>query len=345
MKMMVVLAAAFTTAACMADPNKRDVAGAPLKRVPVGAAIERSGYATILAAPPPPYRNVPQPVEPQEQSAEARAALRIERMARRPARQMNPDRETRDAARRLIDRLRVGARGNFVDASIERDPDPHYVFHFRRDAAATLARFTDDPSFRAREGGIPPEELEPIVTLWDRRFREQRLVLAGSRSAIEGYAVFYLGVSKAEYDAIAAREGWRVPERVRLKFAPSLDAVQAVAPELRPLVRVFARAQRVIDVDFATASNGILVLRDGCFRVGAAADAPLALFGRNIVLDFDQEGFAEVRSLTDPDDRGRVGEWRVEGASALATEREPGFKELRERCGSGPILVLREPWG
>lgn len=345
MKMMVALAAALTTAACMAGPNKRDVAGAPLKRVPVGAAIERSGYATILAAPPPPYRNVPQPVEPQEQSAEARAALRIERMARRPARQMNPDRETRDAARRLIDRLRVGARGNFVDASIERDPDPHYVFHFRRDAAAALARFTDDPRFRAREGGIPAEELEAIAKLWDQRLRKHRLVLAGETSAIGGYAQLFLGVSEAEYIAIAAREGWRVPEQIRLKFAPSLDAVQAVAPELRPLVRVFARAQRVIAVDFATARNDVLVLRDGCFRVGAAADAPLALFGRNIVLALDQEGFAEVRSLTDPDDRGRVGEWRVEGASALAIEGEPGFKDLRERCGSGPILVLREPWG
>ena len=67
---------------------------------------------------------------------------------------MNPDEATRNAAVQLDRRLRAEARGNYVDVAVERDPLPYYVFDFKCDAAATLARFTGDPRFRARRQGV-----------------------------------------------------------------------------------------------------------------------------------------------------------------------------------------------
>lgn len=339
---MVVLAAVLMTGACVSGPATRDLTPASNRRVPSGATIEPSGYATILAAAPPPYRNAPRPPERPEWSAEARIARRLERAAGRSTVPMNPDRATRSTALSLRDRLRVEARGNFVDVKIERDPEPRFAFYFRRDAVATLARFTNDPRFRARNGGIPKEELEPLYASWERRFRHHRLVQASDLNPIEGYAQMFMGVSEAEYEPIAVREGWKVPASIRLKFAPPLDAAQAVAPSVHPLVRVFARAERVVAYDFASYRNGLVVLRDGCFRIGDAPDAPLALFEREYMLGLDDEGFMEVRSVSDPDDRGRVGELFMAGGYVLPVEGEPGLAALRAQCGAGPIIVARK---
>lgn len=337
---MIVLAAVLMTGACASGPATRDLTPTADRRVPYGAIIEPSGYTTILAAPPPPYRSAPQPPGQPEWSAEERAARRFERTAARSTVPMNPDRATRSTAFSLLDRLRVEARGNFVDVKIERDPEPYYVFYFRRDAAATLARFTNDPRFRARNGGIPRDELEPLYASWERRFRHHRLVQAGDLNPIEGYAQIFLGVSEAEYEPIAVREDWKVPDLIRLKFEPPLDAAQAVAPSVRPFVRVFARAERVVAFDFASYRSGLVVLCDGCFRLGDAPDAPLALFEREYMLALDDEGFMEVRSVSDPDDRGRVGELSMAGGHPLLVEGEPGLEALRAQCGAGPIVVI-----
>lgn len=337
---MVVLAVVLMTGACVSGPATRDLTPAPNRRVLSGATIGASGYATILAAPPPPYRNAPRSPGPPEWSTEARTARRLERAAARSTVPMNPDRATRSTALSLRDRLRVEARGNFVDVKIERDPEPRFAFYFRRDAVATLARVTNDPRFRARTGGIPKEELEPLYSEWERRLRQHRLVQASDLNPIEGYAQIFLGVSEAEYEPIAAREGWKVPDSIRLKFAPPLDAAQAVAPSVQPFVRIFARAERVIAFDFASYRNGLVVLRDGCFHLGDAPDAPFALFEREYMLGLDDEGFMEVRSVSDPDDRGRVGELSMAGGHPLPVEGEPGLEALRARCGAGPIVVI-----
>lgn len=336
---MVVLAAMLMTGACMSGPATRNLTATADGRIPSGAIIEASGYATILRAPPPPYRSAARTPGQPEWSAEERAARRLERTAARSTVPMNPDRATRSTARSLLDRLRVEARGNFVDVKIERDPEPHYVFYFRRDAATTLSRFTNDPRFRARTGGVPKEELEPVYASWERRFRHHRLVQASDLNPIEGYAQMFLGVSEAEYGPIAAREGWAVPEFIRLTFKPPLNDAQAVTPSVLPFIRVFARAERVVTYDFANYRNGLVVLRDGCFRLGDAPDAPLALFERAYMLGLDDGGFMEVRSVSDPDDRGRIGEMSMAGGYVLPVEGEPGLAALRAQCGAGPIIV------
>lgn len=336
---MVVLTAVLMTGACVSAPATRGPTPAFDPSIPSGATIEPSGYATVLKAPQPPYRTAPRPPERPEWGAEAHTARRLDRAAGRSTTPMNPDRATRAAALILRDRLRGEARGNFVDIKVERDPEPHFVFYFRRDAAATLARFTNDPRFRARTGGIPMEELEPLYAGWERRLRQHRLVQASDINPIEGHAQIFMGVSEAEYGAIAAREGWKVPDPIRLKFVPPLHATQAVAQSIRPFVRVFARAERVVPFDFSSYRPGLVVLRDGCFRLGDAADAPLALFEREYILRLDGEGFMEVRSVSDPEDRGRVGELSMAGGHPLPVEGEPHLEALRARCGPGPIVV------
>lgn len=118
---------------------------------PRGATVGASGFATILNAPPRPYDDQPPPPVAQGEGPAEAIARALNISVREASDRVNPDQATRRSASELRRRLRAVARDNFVTAAIERDPLPHFTFYFRRDAAASLSRFTRDPSFRARE--------------------------------------------------------------------------------------------------------------------------------------------------------------------------------------------------
>lgn len=306
---------------------------------PRGAVLEPSGFATILSAPPVPYPDVvpPDPYADQPRPSDAN-----------PYAMMNPDQDTMRAAIQLLARLRTEARGNYVDAMVIRDPKPRYVFYFRRNAAATLARFTSDPRFEAREGGVPAEELEPLFQEWHRRFAKRRLSSTGSLRTFEGDVQINLGVSQAEYEKIAAEEGWpKPPPNVRLTFVQPVDNASAVSPDAAPFVRVFARQDRNPGVVLTVAISGRIILRDGCLRVDRGeAGQPLALFGREAKLGRDAEGYLVVRSPDAPGDlekSARVGEIMTWGGYPAPVENEPGVKALRAQCGGGPIVSVGLP--
>lgn len=90
--------------------------------------------------------------------------------------------------------------------------------------------------------------------------------VGGSVREFEGVVQFEMTIGEAGYRAIAAREGWLLPERVRLKFPPPPNP-RSVDPDLVPLVRVFAREDRLPAVVLSAALGGRLILRDGCFRM------------------------------------------------------------------------------
>ena len=258
---------------------------------------------------------------------------------------MNPDEDTRRAAFALRERLRTGAKGNFVDVRIVRDPLPRFVFYFRRDAAATLRSFSSDPRFQAVEGGVPEEELRPLFEEWLQRFQKHRLVGTGSVRHFEGDVEFELAVSRSEYEEIARREGWRPPPQVKLNFAREVDPASAMAPDLAPFVRVFPRADRSPGIILTSATYGRIILRDGCLRLERPRGGvePLVLFGRETRLQRDEEGYVEVRSIANPEEGGRIGERMVWGGYPPAVESEAAVRELRARCGSDPIVSIGEP--
>ena len=307
---------------------------------PTGARIEASGYATILDAPHVPYPDAP-PALPGEQETERLARERSISVSH-AERMMNPDAATMRAAMALDRRLEREARGNYVDVRIVRDPTPRYQFHFRRDGPETLARFTRDPRFRAVTGGVPPQELQPLVDEWLRRLEPHRLFGGGAADPFEGVVRIDITVGRSEFEAFAAREGWQVPDNVRLSFQPEVDASRAVAPDLAQFIRAFPRADRAPSLILSIANRGRIILVDGCFRLNSA-DGPLVLFGRNTRLVRDEAGYLVVESIGNRQTRGRIAEDMTWGGYPGGTEDEPGVRAIRQHCGSVPIESVGEP--
>jgi hypothetical protein len=327
-------------AACSAQ--SQTTAG-PAPAPPTGATIESSGFATILSVPPEPY--------PESAPAFDRGESEPQRLAREAAisvseaeARMNPDEATRNAAMALRRRLESGARGNYVDVRIVRDPLPRFVFYFRRDAAATLARFTSDKRFSAREGGRPARELQPLFDEWMAKLGKHRLVSGGSIDAFHGEVELDMGVSRSEFEPIAARESWRVPPEVRLDFAREIDPASLVAPDAAPFIRTFPRSDRAPGATLDIAIHGRIVLRDGCFRLDDGhGGGPLVLFGRETALRRDAQGYLMVVSAHYSGARGRIGEEMIWGRHPGAPEDSPPVQEIRRHCGQDPIASVGSP--
>lgn len=310
--------------------------------LPPGVVIAPSGFATLLEAPPVPYSDDPPP-SPAEGEATRLARARGVPLTE-AERMMNPDDAATQAAIALDHRLRSRAPDNYVGMRIIRDPQPRFAFQFRRDAAATLARYTRDPRFVSREGGIPEAELQPIFDLWWPRFQEDRLVGGGSVNGFDGVVQFDMNIDQAGFDAIAARKGWRLPERLKLNFAPPPNP-RAVEPTLAPLVRIFAREDRRPATVLTAALSGRLILRDGCFRMADHGDGtePLVIFGRDTELMRDAEGYIVVRPNAEPGPAPRIGERVMWSGPRGANEADAGIAALRAVCGTGPVVAVGEP--
>lgn len=307
--------------------------------------IETSGYATVLHAPPssrPVART--KRYEPEETRLVRELGISMEDARRR----VNPDKGMREAAHALHLRLTASVPDHYVGRRIVRDPYARFAFQFRRDATATLARFTSDDRFVAIEGGIPRVELEPAFQTWVARFIEHRIFNSGSISEFEGRMEFDINIEQSRFDALAAKEGWVIPGNVDLHFQRPLDA-DPVDPALARFVRIFPRNERGSGPVTLEYSSARLILRDGCFRLeGAGGVEPLVLFGRGNRLGLDGEGFMIVFDpLAVEHDRGpvRVGEIVVTGGLGSYDEMDAGTKALRAACGSAPIAALGTPRG
>jgi hypothetical protein len=333
-----VLLLALTACASAPDPSRNGHTG-----MPTAANIEPTGFATVLRAPPS-TASTPRP--PRVESESERIARGRGISLAEAELLMNPDEAATRDATALDQRLKTQAAGNYIAMRIVRDPNPRFTFQFRRNATATLARFTSDRRFVAAEGGVPREELQPLFDEWQARF-EPHILGAGSVNEFDGMVQFDMTIDETSYRAIAAREGWILPERVRLHFPPPPNT-RPVDPALAPLVRVFARQDRSPGVVLSAALSGRLILRDGCFRMQEhGAGEPLVLFGRDVELGVDEDGYMVVTDPRGSESYGgpsaRVGERVVWSGPRGVDATDEGVKALRAACGSDPIVAVGEP--
>lgn len=289
---------------------------------------EQAAYETLVNAPPSPV--LEQRRRPGAGSTDEGAA--------------NPDEATLRDALALNARLRAEGGPDYVGYRIVRDPRPRVAFHFRRDASAALARFTADPRFVAVNGGVPPAELEPLFEEWRARFEPHRIWGGGAVMEFEGEVRFEMTVDQAAFRAIAAREGWVVPERLRLNF-PAVQNPRPVDPALASRVRVLARQDRADAAVNQAALSGRLILRDGCFRMQQAdGSEPLVLFGRDAELGLDATGHLAVSDRR-MGTTARVGERVIWSGPRGVNPRDQGVQALRRACGDDSIVAVGEPSG
>lgn len=177
--------------------------------LPTGSRLSTSGYLTIIDVPPSPFPATPPP-EPRV----------IDDFARRTS---SPDPATRAKAwegangtpafQAELQRLReVVSReqpNTFVDVRLVRDPAVAAEFWFTHDAARTLARYTSDPQFRPRQGGVNQAEKERLQTLWAARMEGGNLINLLSIDPFTG--VVELGIRRRPLSASTPVGGeWRV---------------------------------------------------------------------------------------------------------------------------------------
>lgn len=346
---VAIVAIAYTAEAASPlakrQPSEPPTAVPASSPVPRGATIGASGYATILSAPPagqiavPPAAPPPPPTDgrptPLPMSREARAAR---------SRMMNPDEAARVAVQALNRRFSRAEPRDYIGMRIVRDPSPRFAFQFRRNAAATLARYTRDPRFTSRDGGLTRAELQPIFDEWWKRFEPFRLVGGGSVYEFDGVVRFDMNIDEAGFREIAARERWVLPKRLELRFSPPRN-LRSVEPALLPYVRIFARQDRRPALVNDALLSGRVILRDGCFRLvdhGEEHEA-LVIFGRDLELGRDAEGYMVLKDAGSGRVAPRIGERMSWGGPRGYSEADPSVKLLRDKCGPGAIVAVGEP--
>jgi hypothetical protein len=316
----------------------------PQAPLPRGGRLEPSRFATIESVPPSPLPDRPPPAEnrPRDershyaQLAGVSEAEAQERLAEQAA--------ALPAFERLLGTLRASEAGNFTDARMVHEPDWAWVFYFKREPDRTLARYIRHPHFKAALARYSTEELQAIAGPWVERFTRHRLLTGYGTDATYGEVHMDLVVSESEFRAIARREGWHVPDSIRLEFAEGV-AGGPVDDRVRGLVRVFPQSDRALGITNQALLGGRIVLRDGCLFVTGPNQADrLAYFGREVALGLDAEGYLALRTREpSPRHLGRIGEPFSWGGPIAASEDLPMVAELRARCGNAPLEHVGVP--
>lgn len=320
--------------------------------LPRGATIGPSGYATILSAPPvvtlggSPSETVPAPLPPPPPPTNGRATplpMTQEAIASRES-MMNPDEAARKAAMTIDRRLKAAEHSNYVGMRVVRDPRARFAFQFRHDAAATLARYSRDPRFTTREGGLPTFELQPTFDTWWKRFEPFRLVGGGAVSQFDGVVRFDMNIDEAGFREIAARERWALPERLKLNFSRPRN-LWPIDPAMARYVRIFPREDRLPAITRMALLGGRIILRDGCFRLTehARSGEPLVIFGRDVELGLDEQNYMVLARTGAGSTAPRIGELVTWGGPLDCSEADPNVKALRAKCGTGPIVAVGRP--
>lgn len=316
--------------------------------VPTDARIQSSGFATILHAPSPAYPEEPPPPENRPVGGEAAWYARDRNITEAEARKrLAEQRALHPEFERLIATLRKQESGNFTAPRMVHAPDWAYEFYFKREPAATLARYTSNPRFEAALARYTRAELDALIQPWATRLQEAGVLDGYGSDETRGTAEFMLAMTRAEYEHMAAREGWQLPDAIKLAFAPELYG-PAVDQRAAPFVRLFPQSERATGIVLTSATSGRIVLQDGCLRVLRPNQAPaLAYFAKEAALTIDDQGYLAVRNRDpragSPGQMGRAGEVFVWGGYGEVTEGMAMVADLRKHCGSGPIAHVGNP--
>jgi hypothetical protein len=313
--------------------------------VPRGAAIESSGFATILHAPSPPFPDTPPPAENRptneaEWYAQAQG-ISVEEAVKRQGEQaaLQPQLE------RLLGLVRAKERGNFTAVRMVHEPDWAYIFYFKREPQKALAKYARHPRFKAALARYAQAELDILAKPWIDRFMAHRLLGGHGSDPTFGEVTIDLVVSEAEFRETAAKEGWRVPEPLRLRFSQAVEG-QALPDRLRTLVRIFPHSDRASGATNQAALGGRIILRNGCLYI-ARPDRPdnLAYFPREMGLTVDDEGYLALKPRAEAVRiSGRIGEeFTWAGPLGPVPENAPRVAELRQHCGEAPVEAISFP--
>jgi hypothetical protein len=312
--------------------------------LPTGSSLSPDGFLTILEVPPSPYPDEPPPEPPNIDDFARRVGSRDPAVRAKAWEDANGSAAFQAELQRLREVLAREQPGNFVDVRLVRDPAVAAEIWFKRDAARTLARYTSNPQFRARQGGLNRDELQALQNLWVQRSEGGSLINTVGVDPFTGTVELGIAVEEDIFRREAARRGWALGPNLTLQF-PRPRPPAFAEPGLERWVRIFARESNAKGIQLLAGNTGRIVLEDGCFRLArrtAAEPAPLVMFGRETQLGRDAQGYLVVRS-EEGRQQYRIGEIGSWGGPNGVDEADPQVQALRARCGAGPIVNVAEP--
>ncbi len=338
MRFVMIAGIAASVAACAPPPPEKAAnSAAPL---PTGATHGQDGFWSIGDVPAIAWPEVV-PADPsigQEDMFDKYA--RENGLTREQAmNQINGPARLHEIMQRISEKVQREEAGNFVQFVMVRDPSVRMEVWFKRDAAATLAKYTKDPLFVPREGGLSQEERDRIQSEWNRRLSDAGLSFSSYGMERERVVKFDLGVTEAHFRKIAQEKGWNLDAPVRFDFArpqPPAFADEALASG----VRIFAREHMEPGARHMALYHDTIVLKDGCFKTKGSGD--LVMFAYDAQLSKDDEGYLTVLSPhgREPYRIGEPGNW---GGPNGVDEKNPDVIALRKACGDGGIMNVANP--
>lgn len=254
-----------------------------------------------------------------------------------------------DEIHRLAELLPTAEPDNFVLLRIVRDetvadfpsPPRGAEVWFRKDAAATLARYTSDSRIFPRQGGFSESAMQARSQVWIDRLEPTGIAWGIAGDPTTGLLEIDVGITESEFRALAAEKGWPWNDDVRFTFA----AEQPPAfgdPSLERQVRAFIREPTRRIIQLTALTIGTIQVDGGCFRLMGknGQKGPLVLFGYDVQLTRDSEGFIAVEGKETRYRIGEVGAWG--GPNQISPDWQ-AVRSLRKICGEGEIVNVGNP--
>jgi hypothetical protein len=343
----VALSVGLAACAAPSDPGDAPATSAPA--LPKEARLDDAGMLNIGNVAPTPFAATP----PEDRSTHNDEIARFARqygMTRDEAYTAMMSNGPESLAREigtLGETLRRREAGNYVDMIMVREPDVKVEVWFKRDAAQTLARYTSNPRFVPRTGGLDAKEADALRDSWMKRLNEAGLDFGGGVDARKGVLELSVGVDEAQFDDTARTQGfadWRDAPLDITFMPPQKPALREEAAGLEQAIHIFPRTRQGAITVLSVANYGRVTLDGGCFRFAGFGekDGALAVFDRNTQLGLDEQGYLTVFAAIG-DDRARVGEEFVFGGYATPDESDPDIVALREKCGNAPLINVGVP--
>ncbi len=314
--------------------------------LPTGASmIVTSTFATVLDAPPDQAAIAAQRAEREARSMRRtwygkEQGLSVKEGARAQAEQGRLALEFGT----LRNRLPQLEPGNYVDSMLRHEPAWAYVFFFRRDPEATLRRYTRQPKFKAELAKYSAEDRERLIAPWMKRWAAEGIPLTTAFDAVHPTMDVQLGISEADYRALAVARGWgNPPEPIRLKFTPS--AIRpAVDPAIAHLIRGFANEERATLLQLEALGVGTLRLRDGCLMIAQEGQPEMvAVFHYETGIGLDAQGYLALIDRMTGKPSARIGEQLAWGRpNAIPEKGMVGLEALRAAC-PGELINIGNP--
>lgn len=325
------------------------LAGCVTQPAPSEQRSSSSQYLSIDSAPPTAWPADPPPKPAMLDSFSRRISTGSEEDRARVWAEANGPEDFQQEVQRLMQLLPSAEPDNFVQLRLARDEtvptDPAPLLRaevwFRKDAAATLARYTNDDRFFARQGGLSEASMEARRKVWLDRLKLVDASYTLSGDPTTGQIDIELGITEAAFRELASERGWSWDDEVRFTFAEEQPPAFLDA-SLQNQVRAFVREPSAPVVQLLALTIGTIVLDDGCFRLEGEKGkrGPLVMFGYDTQLTRDAEGYVAV---IDGDRRYRIGEAGAWGGPNQVRSGSRETRALRAACGAGEIVNVGSP--